>query len=159
MSATGDPHLVNVHGQHFDLMKPGVHVLIHMPFRARRSQAVLLVEADAERVGGVCADTYFMSINITGKWAESKVHELGMAGGGLSFSAGSGRAHTGTKWMPFGRVLLKVVHGRTSTGTAYLNFFARNLRHAGYLVGGLLGEDDHGDAATVSGACRNVVDI
>jgi len=159
LSATGDPHLVNVHGQHFDLMKPGFHVLLHVPFKARPSQVVLLVEADAQRVGGACADTYFMSINITGKWVASKVHTLGIAGGGLSFSAGSGKVHTGTKWMSFGKVMLKVVHGRTRTGTAYLNFFARNLRHAGYLVGGLLGEDDHEDATTVSSACKNVVDI
>jgi hypothetical protein len=159
MSATGDPHLVNVHGQHFDLMKPGVHVLLHVPFKARPSQVVLHVDADAQRVGGACADTYFMSINITGKWVESRVHALGIAGSGLSFSAGSGSAHTGTKWMSFGKMMLKVVHGRTSEGTAYLNFFVRNLRHAGHLVGGLLGEDDHEDAATVSGACKNVIDI
>jgi hypothetical protein len=140
-------------------MKSGVHVLLHVPFKARPAQVLLLVEADAQRVGGACADTYFMSINMTGKWVASKVHTLGLAGGGLSFSAGTGAAHRGTKWMSFGKVSLKVVHGRTSTGVAYLNFFARNLRHAGYVVGGLLGEDDHQEAATVSSACKNIVDI
>jgi len=148
-----------VHGQHFDVMKAGVHVLLHVPIKARRSQVLLRVEADAQRVGGACADTYFMSINMTGKWVQSKVHELGLAGGGLFFRAGSGAVHTGTKWMSFGKVRLKVVHGRTDTGVAYLNFFAGNLRHAGHIVGGLLGEDDHEEAATVSEACKKVYDI
>jgi len=101
-----------------------------------------------------------MSVNMTGTWVESKIHALGLAvGNGLSFSAGTGAAHTGTKWMYFGNVMLKVVHGRTDKGTPYLNFFARNLRHAGCLVGGLLGEDDHAEAATVSSACKRVYDI
>jgi len=160
VSAIGDPHLVNVHGQRFDLMQPGVHVLLRVPFRSRPSQVLLLVKADAQRVGGNCADTYFMSINMTGTWVESRIHALGLAGGhGLSFTAGAGAAHTGTRWMHLGGVMLKVVHGRTGTGTAYLNFFARNLRHAGYIVGGLLGEDDHAEAATVSSACKNVLDV
>ncbi|CAK0910974.1 unnamed protein product, partial [Prorocentrum cordatum] len=159
LSAVGDPHLVNVHGQHFDVMKSGVHVLLHVPFKARPSQVLLLVQADAQRVGGACADTYFMSVNMTGKWVASRVHALGLVGGGLSFSAGTGAVHTGSKWMSFGKVSLKVVHGRTKTGVAYLNFFARNLRHAGYVVGGLLGEDDHEEAATVSNACKSVIDI
>merc|ERR1719382_208783 len=30
-SAVGDPHLENVHGERFDLMKPGKHVLINIP--------------------------------------------------------------------------------------------------------------------------------
>jgi hypothetical protein len=141
-------------------MKQGVHALLHMPLMASRSKVLLHVDADAQRVGGACADTYFMSINITGKLVEQKIHSLGRASGtGLSYRAGTGAAHTGTRWMSFGKVMLKVVHGRTSTGTAYLNFFVRSLRHAGYLVGGLLGEDDHEDAASVISACKNVADI
>lgn len=141
-------------------MKPGAHVLLHVPFRARPSQVLLHVEADAQQVGGACADTYFMQVNITGKWVESKVHTRRLGSGhGLTFSAGTAKAHTGTKWMSFGRISLKVIHGRTSTGTAYLNFFARNLRRAGYIVGGLLGEDDHTEAATLSNDCRQTLEV
>ncbi|CAK0841718.1 unnamed protein product [Prorocentrum cordatum] len=155
----GDPHLVNLHGQHFDLMQQGVHALLHVPRMASRSKVLLRVDADAQRVGGDCADTYFMSINITGKWVEQKIRALGRASGtGVSFKAGAGAAHTGTKWMSFGKITLKVVHGRTKTGVAYLNFFARNLRHTGFLVGGLLGEDDHADAAEPSSACKRVIE-
>jgi len=56
-------------------------------------------------------------------------------------------------------VALKVVHGRTTGGIPYLNFFARNLKKAGILVGGLLGEDDHEEAATPLGECRKVYDV
>ncbi|CAK0802786.1 unnamed protein product [Prorocentrum cordatum] len=119
---------------------PGAHVLLNVPMNARPMQELLRVDADAQKVGGACAETYFMNINITGKWVEAKVHKLGR-GSGLMFNAGVGEPHTGTKWMTFGKIMLKVVHGRTSEGTAYLNFFARNLKMAGFLVGGLLGED------------------
>jgi len=152
--------MVNVQGQHFDVLKAGPHVLIHVPLQARPSGTFLHVEADAQKVGGACADTYFMSINITGRWAESEVRKRVLGGGkGFTFTAGAGKAHTGTKWMSFGKVTLKVVHGRTREGTAYLNFFARNLRKAGYLVGGLLGEDDHTEAASPSRECRKTKEI
>jgi len=160
LSAIGDPHLVNVHGEHFDVLKPGVHVLLLVPFRANRSDALLAVEADAQRIGDACADTYFMSVNITGKWAEAKLHSHRQGSGhGLMFSAGTGASHTGTKWMSFGKIALKVVHGRTDEGIAYLNFFARNLRGAGYPIGGLLGEDDHSEATTPRRECRRVFDV
>jgi len=159
-SAVGDPHMVNVRGQRFDLMQPGVHALLHLPMQARPSNVLLRVDADAQQVGGACADTYFMSVNITGKWVEAKVHALGqIKGRGLYYTAGSGAAHTGTKWMSFGTVRLKVVHGRTAGGTPYLNFFVRNLKSAGCLVGGLLGEDDHAEAETPTAECRRVYDV
>lgn len=160
MSASGDPHLVNVQGQHFDLMKTGTHVLLHVPYLARPSNTLLRVEGDAERIGGACADTYFTSVNITGKWAEAKAHACCDANGlGFFFVAGTGKPHSGSRWMSFGKLQLKVVHGRTVGGTPYLNFFARNLKDTGFLVGGLLGEDDHGEEEAVSEVCRKVVDV
>ncbi|CAK0802785.1 unnamed protein product [Prorocentrum cordatum] len=137
---------------------PGAHVLLNVPMNARPMQELLRVDADAQKVGGACAETYFMNINITGKWVEAKVHKLGR-GSGLMFNAGVGEPHTGTKWMTFGKIMLKVVHGRTSEGTAYLNFFARNLKMAGFLVGGLLGEDDHTEAASPTRACVQTVEV
>jgi len=158
VSATGDPHLVNVHGEHFDVMKPGAHVLLLVPFRANRSDALLVVDADAQLIGDACADTYFMSVSMTGTWVENKVKSFGLGGGhGLFFSAGTKAAGTGTPWMSFGKLSLKVRHGRTSSGTAYLNFFARNLRHTGHLIGGLLGEDDHTEVATLNSDCQKML--
>ena len=41
-SGTGDPHLVNVHGQKFDLYQPGLHPLIRIP-RSQKERTGLLV--------------------------------------------------------------------------------------------------------------------
>jgi len=146
VAATGDPHLQNVHGERFDLMKPGVHVLINIPRGTSVEDALLRVQADARRVGERCADMYFSEINVTGSWAVTKQV------GGYHFSAS--RSDVGTPgWLAFGTVELKVVHGRTDTGFAYLNVYVKHLGRTGFDVGGLLGEDDHKDVIISSGAC------
>merc|ERR1719401_1557646 len=68
--ATGDPHLVNIRGQHFDVLQPGVHTLLQIPQMASSRNTVLRVEATAAQVGGRCADMYFEAMNITGKWVD-----------------------------------------------------------------------------------------
>ncbi|CAK0885924.1 unnamed protein product, partial [Prorocentrum cordatum] len=70
-SAVGDPHLQNVHGERFDLMKEGNHVLISIPRGQIAENALLRVRADARRLGGQCADMYFQALNVTGSWAEA----------------------------------------------------------------------------------------
>jgi hypothetical protein len=145
-SAVGDPHLQNVHGERFDLMKPGKHVLISIPRGERAEHALLHVQAEARHLGGQCADMYFRELNITGSWAEAKQH------GGYRYSASqSGADHP--DWVAFGKVQMKVVHGRTDGGLPYLNLYVKHLGHAGLAVGGLLGEDDHTDAMTPMGNC------
>ena len=145
MAATGDPHLQNVLGQRFDLMKPGKHILVNIP-RGRQTGALLRVEADARQLGGQGADMYFQELNITGHWAEAK------QAGGYHYVVSQRAAET-PEWLAFGKVELKVVHGHTQSGLEYLNFFVRRLRRAGFAVGGLLGEDDHKDAATPPASC------
>merc|ERR1719356_2386570 len=71
-SAVGDPHLQNVHGERFDLMKPGTHVLINIPRGERVGAALLRVEAQADKLGGHCEDIYFTELNVTGSWANAK---------------------------------------------------------------------------------------
>ncbi|CAK0846077.1 unnamed protein product [Prorocentrum cordatum] len=56
-SAVGDPHLQNIHGERFDLMKTGRHVLIHIPRRDDKN-TLLRVDGDVQRLGGQCADIY-----------------------------------------------------------------------------------------------------
>jgi len=145
VAATGDPHLQNVLGQRFDLMKPGKHVLINIP-RGRHQNALLRVEADARQLGGSCADMYFQEVNVTGSWAEAKQD------GGYHYVASQGVVES-PQWLAFGRVELKVVHGHTQSGLQYLNFYVRHLGRAGLAAGGLLGEDDHKDATTPPASC------
>jgi len=146
-AAVGDPHLKNVNGERFDLMKPGQHVLINVPRGASVDDALLRVQADARRLGSRCADLYFQEINITGTWTGKSQT------GGYHFL--SYRTDEGSDWMAFGKVQIKVVHAHTLSGVQYLNFYVKHLGQAGFPVGGLLGEDDHVDAATPRGACVN----
>jgi len=142
-SAVGDPHLQNVHGERFDLMKPGKHVLINIPRGKSAEKALLRVQADARHLGGQCADMYFQEVNVTGSWAEAK------QAGGYHYSVEHGDVET-PAWVAFGKVGLKVVHGHTDSGFSYLNVYVKHLGRAGFAVGGLLGEDDHEDVITPS---------
>lgn len=141
--------MVNLHGQRFDLMQPGRHVLVQIPRGASGADSLLLVEADARQMGGPCAEMYLQAFNATGRWASEA-----SGGEGLHFSAAEARGRKTTGWMQLGSVDFKVVWGSTDSGVKYLNVFARHLASAGYPVGGLLGEDDHSAAATPHPQCK-----
>jgi len=147
IAATGDPHLQNVHGERFDVMRPGKHLLINIPRGEGVEKALLRVEADARRLGGQCADMYFQELNITGAWADAKKT------GGFRFNAEDKHDGEHPDWIHVGTVELKVAHGRTQQGAQYLNFYVKHLGRAGFAVGGLLGEDDHSEAEMPSEAC------
>jgi hypothetical protein len=138
-----------VHGEKFDLMQQGKHLLIKIP-RQRGERTLLRVDAVAERLGGQCADIYFQEVNITGKWAENKQT------GGFHYSV-QGKHAKRAHWIRLGPVQLKVAHGRTHKGVKYLNFYVKNLAHAGYSIGGLLGEDDHTKAEKTPEACLHLM--
>jgi hypothetical protein len=145
--AVGDPHLQNVRGQRFDLMKSGKHVLINIPRGQSAQHALLHVQADARNLGGHCADLYFQELNVTGIWAEAKQV------GGYRHSVSASAVGT-PEWVAFGgEVELKVVHGRTDRGLEYLNLYAKHLGQAGFAVGGLLGDDDHTDVVIPPESC------
>ena len=74
--------------------------------------------------------------------------------GGLRFQA-PGVADESPNWMTFGKVQVKVAHGHTRQGTQYLNFYVKHLGHAGFAVGGLLGEDDHKDVMIPPASCAH----
>jgi len=127
-------------------MKPGKHVLINIPRGAGTEQSLLRVQADARLMGGRCADMYFQELNVTGSWADAK------QAGGYHYSVSQGDVKV-PEWVAFGKVGLKVVHGRTDSGLSYLNVYVKHLGRAGFPVGGLLGEDDHADVTTPPEAC------
>jgi hypothetical protein len=145
--ATGDPHLQNIYGERFDLMRPGKVVLVHIPRGHPVERALLIVEADAIRLGGQCADMYFQKVNVTGAWADKA------RAGGLRFDANLARDEH-PKWVKLGPVELKVAHGRTNTGVLYLNFFIKHLKFAAFDIGGVLGADDHTAEDTPTDDCQ-----
>ncbi|CAK0792669.1 unnamed protein product [Prorocentrum cordatum] len=146
----GDPHLVNMHGERFDIMRPGRYSLLHIPLKADKKDVLLSARADVLRIGTACGDMYFTSINITGQWARGHKN--------TSFIAGAAPPRTTTGWVRYGhRVSLKVVHGLTGSGTRYLNIFAKDVHRAGHKVGGLLGADDHTKASTEETGCQKLM--
>lgn len=151
-SATGDPHLQNLHGEKFDLMKSGNHTLIHIPRGARADETLLRVGAEARQLGAQCGDMYFQTANISGAWAEAK-----HAGG--YYHSVFGHAVEAPEWVTFGKVAMKIVHGRTDDDIKYLNVYAKHLGRSGFAVGGLLGEDDHEEAAAPPKACLKRVSL
>jgi len=150
--SVGDPHLQNIHGERFDVMKPGEHVLIHIPRQERPENTLLHIQAFARTLGADCTDTYFVRINVTGKWPSA------LRPGGFTFKADDPDSGAESKWMSLhgmsNGLQVKVVHGQTQQGIRYLNFFIKHLDRSGFLVGGLLGEDDHEDASTLPRACE-----
>ncbi|CAK0794728.1 unnamed protein product [Prorocentrum cordatum] len=147
-SATGDPHLQNLYGERFDLMQPGSVVLIQIPRGQPINDTLLTIEADARRLGAGCTDMYFQTLSVTGKWVGSV----------LRFDSQRDPEQK-PKWVKFGPVELKVTHGRADTNFKYLNFYVKHLGHAGADVGGLLGMDDHTDAATPGQGCVKLLSL
>jgi len=154
-SAYGDPHMQNIFGQTFDLMQPGNHTLVQIPHRSSEPSAFLSVAAAVSRVGASCSDMYIMKLNVTGAWVERTGQSM------LLFEAGAAHGDE-SKWINFGVVGLKVVQGKNSDGTTYLNLFVKNLillKSAGHHVGGLLGEDGHEVEAKTPDSCRQSLSL
>jgi len=147
VSGVGDPHLTNIAGEHFDIYQPGNLTLIRLPQHADSASTLLLVEADARRMGGVCS-VYFQVVVISGLWTNQSST--------IRFLASAHGTPIGTDnklWMRFGTVDLKVT--RHKKGIEYLNVHARNVGHTGYAVGGLLGSDSHAFVATRPRECAH----
>jgi len=159
--AVGDPHLQNIHGQRFDLMRPGKHLLLTIP--KGKPNWFLRVEAQVRRMGAQCSDMYFQEVNITGKWVDSGTKTRGgiflQAQGGKDNKRKPGSVTSLKGWKKFGPVELKVANGHTEQGIQYLNFYVKHLGRVGFVIGGLLGEDDHTAAATPVQSCQKVLSI
>jgi len=154
VSGVGDPHLTNMYGQRFDLYRTGVSVLLQIPGGAfvgpRRT--LLRLEADVRRIGSVCSDVYFQVVTISGPWTNRSSSIT------LFAKESEGKPNS-MKWRRFGKVDLKVAHGRTREGVDYLNVFAKNLGRAGCPVGGLLGGDDWTQAAQRPSGCGRALSL
>jgi len=153
VSAKGDPHLTNIHGQRFDVLQPGVHVLLHIPMFATKETTKLKIEALAARFGADCSEMYFTEVNVTGGWMPRQARRQGHPGI-MRFAAGG---PTDRRWMQYGKLMLKVVSGQTRDGKEYLNVWVKNLRAIAGSIGGLLGDGDHSFAASPPNDCKKRV--
>ena len=152
VKAVGDPHLVNMYGQKFDIYHTGVHTLIRVP-KTDAGRTMLKVAADVQQFGGAGADLYFREMNITGRWVPRKK--------GLFFNAQRKSKKYAARWLNLGKMKLKVVWGHTHKGVKYLNFFVKHLNEISnkFAVGGLLGEDDHTAVSTPKRKCKRTVTL
>jgi len=147
VSATGDPHLSNIRGEHFDIYQPGNMTLIHVPRHSEPARTLLLVEADAQRMGDACL-VYFQGVTISGLWTnQSKPIQF------LASPRDTPEGRTWKEWRQFGSIDLKVV--RRTKGVDYLNIYLRNVGRTSYEVGGLLGLDDHSTVAQMPRQCAH----
>mmetsp|Transcript_102817 Transcript_102817/g.268401 ORF Transcript_102817/g.268401 Transcript_102817/m.268401 type:complete len:168 (+) Transcript_102817:404-907(+) len=153
IGAKGDPHMVNIHGQRFDLMQSGIHPLVHVPQHAKSHRILLKVTANVERIGAACGDMYIQGINVTGRWAQSSARRKR----GMFYSVKHPPKRAA--WKKFGNVSVKVVYGHTSQNIAYLNFMVRGLTQLAYPVGGLLGLDDHTAATEKDPGCARAISL
>jgi len=140
-------------GQRFDLMMPGTHVLIKIPRGLPMTKSKLYITADAQRLGkdASCGELYFQALNVTGEWLNGRAP--------LHFHAGHLQRDDEGKWRTFDKVNVKIVHGVTVSGIAYLNLMIRNLKMSEFAVGGLLGQDSHELEATPSPECTRTVSL
>ena len=139
LSAVGDPHLSNMRGEQFDIYQSGMATLLHLPRQANPENTLLLVEADARRMGNDC-EVYFQTVTMSGIWTNrsSPIKFLAVPHGtppGMKWK----------EWVRFGVFQIKVVHRKKNID--YLNFYAKMVGRTGYDIGGLLGSDDHAAAA------------
>jgi len=162
VSATGDPHLVNVYGQRFDLMQPGNHTMLLIPRGAPPSATLLGVVARAEHIGKACSEMYIVALTVTGQWVAGVpgAQRLGEAWNMQYFAnKPAQRGSSGAGWNTYGNIRMKVNWGHTVGGVKYINLLVRNLAHSGYTVGGLLGEDDHTSASTPMADCQQFLSL
>jgi len=147
LTATGDPHISNMRGEHFDIYQPGVQTLLHLPRHANLDNTLLFVEADARRMRSDC-DVYFHTVTISGILTNQSSP--------IKFFANPHGNPPGIRWkewVRFGSVEIRVVH--RAKDIDYLDFFAKVDAQVGYDIGGLLGIDDHAAVATRPHECSH----
>jgi len=144
--------MTSITGARFDIVRPGNHTLLRIPRFSAGDDALIDVRGFVKHEGSTCLDMYIDSLHITGKWANDKRF------GGFNFFSDR-RSVVSGDWVTFGKLEFKVVHGTTLGGVKYLNLLVRHLSKVGLPIGGILGLDDHSDAATPEEECRRRISL
>lgn len=142
-TANGDPHIVNLRGERFDILRRGWHTLMQIPQGADPQHTLLRVEANV--VGGkLCNVSFIKELNFSGKWVETKKPN------GMSFHIYPRKAsEKPSRIFHAGPIRAKITYGLMKSGVTYLNFRALDLAKVNLPIGGLLGLDDHAYATSI----------
>jgi len=176
-SASGDPHLVNIRGERFDIYKLGQVEFLRVPYQSSKQEANFTAQAFIQDVAGStsrCKESrYITSMIFGGAWLGNHNLEVLMDRGHMKVLFGGVQMKPSLQPIPMGGMVQ--VHMRDETqllvkiGAAkivvsrdiqpvhfFLNVQATSLGKLGYRIGGLLGEDDNADVSTPPAECRNV---
>ena len=132
-SATGDPHLVNVNNERFDI-HDGVHRLIHYPHHASETEALLKVDIAAEMMGRSCYSVFIKSARISGKWIGDDI-VLGSSNlsGHEAFGLNVGGS---SRWLDWSSLKARSSAGTNLTRTMPVRITAGDRRAIANLPGG-----------------------
>ena len=177
-SASGDPHLVNLRGERFDIYKLGQLEFLRVPYQSKKDQANFTAVATIQDVAGStsrCKESrYITSVLFSGAWLRSRPLEVSIDRGQMNVLLGGVQVKPSLQPLPIGdmvqlhmpdETLLHVKIGEANIVVSrdiqpvhfFLNVQATSLGKLGYRIGGLLGEDDHAHVSTPPAECRNLM--
>lgn len=164
----GDPHMVNILGEQFNIWRLGEAELLKIPRNSSASTADLRFLADVTEVGkgsGACArPPYMTAMRLGGNWVGTRELSVQMVDGEMRVLLGKKKLKPSLEHLrvtdnlivtrpsearvkiEVGNATIDVMHGghRDIHGQFYfLNMEARNLGSLGFEIGGILGLDDH----------------
>jgi len=173
----GDPHMVNVNGEIFDIWRLGAVELLRIPRNSHNHPQIRFtanVSSDHGTQSDIrCTARYMTSMRFSGSWfGNQEVY--------ITLVAGEMRVHVGKKSLsPLEKVqiekslvvsrpsesLVTVLAGDATINVMhddavfkphfYLNADVRNLASLGLKIGGVLGLDDHTDVARKPASCEH----
>jgi len=176
-SASGDPHLVNIRGERFDIYKVGQVEFLRVPYQSKKELANFTALATIQDVSGStsrCEESrYITSIMFGGAWLGERALEVSMDQGHMNVLHGGVPVKPSLQPLSIGGMVhaqmldetllhlqigaAKIVISRDIQPVHFfLNVQATALGKLGYRIGGLLGEDNNADVSTPPAECRNL---
>jgi hypothetical protein len=172
-TAVGDPHMINVKGEKFDLVRSGRMQLLRVPLEAVAEKANLTVDAMivdmAGSIDGCTTAPYIQTVTFGGRWLGGRSLTVSSKAGKMQVLLDGMWPMVSAQPVAIGSVKLAYVHPnamelqvgdasiRVSHGVQMFHFFlnmqAGSLSSLGYTLGGLLGGDDHRPFSTLASEC------
>jgi len=178
VSSSGDPHMINIKGDAFDIYRTGVWEFLRVPREATSNIADFRIMANVSNIGDEvdrCTKALYINrFTLGGNWLNNQDLDVRVLNGAMSVYVGKTRMVASSKPFFFGKSphgLLRLDMQRAGfmtirIGSAtialgvdqkpvhnYLNLQATGLSNLGYSLGGLLGEDDHSWISMRPAAC------
>jgi len=179
----GDPHIVNMKGEHFDIMATGNMLMLEVPHKSTADNLKMAMHADIERLDIVeCGPTFIQAVQMTGSWLEHNTVEIRAGSIKASKKTFSIRVNR-DKWIQHAdfhqenkgikelgpeatisttekQFLLKVnaldiTVKQPDRPRAFLDVHVGNIGQLHMEVGGLLGVAEHDEVARVPDKCKN----